>query len=874
MLHLRSWLSQIRRRLQFRSSGTRPRLRRTAVRSVIPAVCESLEMRRLLSAAAVSPDAASAPGAALNGSTLQIDGTNADDTINVSLSNPTTLTVSLNGVLSNFQLAQVTDIAIDGLDGNDTLTIMSSVTLPATITGGLGNDRITAGGGDATLTGGAGNDTYVFGNSSADVTQTIVELAGEGTDSLVFSSMTDAVTVDLTSDTALATMTKRTIQTGGAGQAANIENVYGGSGDDSITGNAANNTLIGGGGNDTLRGGDGNDTLRGDGGNDTLDGGDGNDVYSFVTNSELGSDSVTDSSGTDYLYFVGSTNDVTVDLSLTTAQVVNANLGLTLNSATSIEGIYGGSGNDTLTGNSLNNILFGNGGNDTLIGGGGNDMLYGNAGDDILTGDDGNDALYGGDGNDTLTGGLGNDIYVFVNATSSETDTVIEQANEGSDWLNFVAMTDDVTANLNSDTSLAAMNNRTIKTGSTGQAANFENIYSGSGSDVLTGNSANNGLYGNGGNDQIQGGDGNDVLSGGDGSDTLIGGAGNDSYVFANAQAAQTDTISESPGQGTDTVSFTGVTTDVTVDLTSDTSLATMTNRIVQTGGSGQSANFENIYGGSGNDTLTGNSSANAIYGFDGNDTINAGGGNDTLVGGNGNDTLKGGDGNDTYLFANATSTETDTVEELSNAGNDTLNFTPSTDAVTIDLNSDTTLATMTNRTVQTNVAGQATNFENAYGGSGNDTLIGNSAANQLVGGAGNDALSGGAGDDILNAGTGSNILIGGTGRDWLTGGNADDLMLAASYQFEQDTAALAALMSEWASANTYADRLAHLQGTLAGGANGTHLLTSATVTDDSVRDTMTGGTGQDWFIGTSLTADTVTDQGVDETFTQIGSLP
>jgi Ca2+-binding RTX toxin-like protein len=52
---------------------------------------------------------------------------------------------------------------------------------------------------------------------------------------------------------------------------------------------------------------------------------------------------------------------------------------------------------------------------------------------------------------------------------------------------------------------------------------------------------------------------------------------------------------------------------------------------------------FENVVGGAGDDTITGNSLANILTGAAGNDTLNGGGGNDTLFGGDGNDLLIGG---------------------------------------------------------------------------------------------------------------------------------------------------------------------------------------------------------------------------------------
>ena len=84
--------------------------------------------------------------------------------------------------------------------------------------------------------------------------------------------------------------------------------------------------------------------------------------------------------------------------------------------------------------------------------------------------------------------------------------------------------------------------------------------------------------------------------------------------------------------------------------------------------------------------------------------------------------------------------------------------------------------AVHTNRTLKLN---SAATFENAIGGSGNDTLAGNSFANVLTGNAGNDVLVGNSGDDTLSGGNGRDILIGGLGIDTLLGGNDDDILIA-----------------------------------------------------------------------------------------------
>ena len=60
-----------------------------------------------------------------------------------------------------------------------------------------------------------------------------------------------------------------------------VENVFGGNGNDSITGNAAANLISGGGGNDTIAAGDGDDKLIGGGGNDTLLGQGGINLFSM-----------------------------------------------------------------------------------------------------------------------------------------------------------------------------------------------------------------------------------------------------------------------------------------------------------------------------------------------------------------------------------------------------------------------------------------------------------------------------------------------------------------------------------------------------------------------------------------------------------------
>lgn len=75
--------------------------------------------------------------------------------------------------------------------------------------------------------------------------------------------------------------------------------------------------------------------------------------------------------------------------------------------------LFGGDGNDTLTGGSGNDELSGQDGNDSLSGRGGNDSLSGGTGDDFIAGGAGNDTLVGGGGNDFLDGDQGTDIGIL-----------------------------------------------------------------------------------------------------------------------------------------------------------------------------------------------------------------------------------------------------------------------------------------------------------------------------------------------------------------------------------------------------------------------------------------------------------------------------
>ncbi len=153
-----------------------------------------------------------------------------------------------------------------------------------------------------------------------------------------------------------------------------------------------------------------------------------------------------------------------------------------------------------------------------------------------------------------------------------------------------------------------------------------------------------------------------------------------------------------------------------------------------------------------------------------------------------------------------------------------------------------------------------------ADSGSGNDLLLGLGSYNDIVAGSWNDIVYGGYGTNYLTAGTGNDVLvgrgalnllygglgrdvlIGGPGQSFLYGGVGDDILIGGTVSFDLNTAALAAVLEEWTSANSFATRVGHLDGTIPGGANGAFLLTPATVETNGFMNELIAGAGQDWF--------------------------
>jgi Ca2+-binding RTX toxin-like protein len=712
----------------------------------------------------------------------QIDGTSAVDVIELRFTaTNVAVTRSTNGgaLVSLGVFPLTSPLELQALQSTDTVKMFGTSgndTFRLSAAGMfVNNTRVILGGPAALQFGGeAGNDTYQFGADTPLSSVLIVE-TGSGVDTIDFS-LTLAVDVWFNLSSVVTQIVNGNLSLR-LSSGTLIENLVGGAGHDTLTGNSLANTLTGGRGNDLLIGGPGDDT------------------YVFGLASAVEADQVTENvnEGLDTLNFGAVTTGIVVNLGSTSVQSVHTIRTLKLNSAVVIENLTGSTGADTLFGNSLDNTVTGGAGDDKLIGAAGNDLLL---------------------------GGANNDTYVFVPTTVAEADQVTENANEGIDTLNFAFLTTSVVVNLASTSIQQVHTNRTLKLNS---ATVLENIVGGSGGDTLFGNSLDNNLTA---------GAGNDTLIGATGNDLLLGGADNDTYVFVPTTVAEADTVSENLNQGTDTLSFAFLTTNTIVNLGSTSVQTVHTNRTLKLN---SAVVFENIIGGSGADTLFGNTLDNALTG-------NAG--DDKLLGAAGSDSLLGGANNDTYMFVPASIAEADQVTENTNEGTDTLNFAYLTTSVAVNLGSTSVQPVHTNRTLKLN---SLSTFENAVGGTASDTLLGNALANRLTGGDGNNILIGQEASDILESGSGRDILIGGLGSDILNGGTGDDILIAGRTTNDTSLTSLNTLRTQWISSNAYATRITNLRAGV--GSPLVSLKAKTNVLNDTAAiDRLTGGGGTDWY--------------------------
>ncbi|MDP1823840.1 MAG: calcium-binding protein [Archangium sp.] len=323
--------------------------------------------------------------------------------------------------------------------------------------------------------------------------------------------------------------------------------------------------------------------------------------------------------------------------------------------------VYGGLGDDTLTGGDGNETFYGDLGNDTMNGGTINsdgDVYNGGGGtgdtvtyaarsaaltitvgagaadgetatetDDIkvdveiVRGGSGADTFTGEAGAQTFYGGAGDDVFDMglLADTGAGADTVYGEA--GIDTVTYASRIELVTV---------TMDLNVANDGNTGELDNVrddvENFICPTAAVVCT-------VTGNASNNSITGGQGADVLSGGAGDDTFVMGA-------TAGIGAGADNISG--GVGVDTVSFASYGAVITVTMSG---VASQASKII-------GLDVENLTCPTASAcTVTGNVSANRIVGSSAVDTINGGDGDDFIETAGGNDIVDCGDGSDILYF-------------------------------------------------------------------------------------------------------------------------------------------------------------------------------------------------------------------------------
>jgi hypothetical protein len=290
----------------------------------------------------------------------------------------------------------------------------------------------------------------------------------------------------------------------------------------------------------------------------------------------------------------------------------------------------------------------------------------------------------------------------------------------------------------------------------------------------------------------------------------LTGGSGDDAFQMTNG-ATLSGTVNG--GAGANILDSSAYGSPVTVNLQTKTAT-----------GVGAWANFSVFVGTNTTDTLIGANTTNT-WTLTG---ANAGTVNATSFSGFAN--LTGGTLNDTYKFSDQAGV---TGQITDASGTNALDYSAYTTGVYVNLQTG----------AATGTGGVSGNL-NVTGGKGNDILVG-------------------IGKNTLTDNAGMNILIGGNGAVTI-GGTGANLLIAGTTVFDDNLAALDALMSVWGNSQlTYSQRV----GELLSGVSYTNLGTTATaalIADETVLpptgstvSTLTGSMTQlDWFFAGA--ADTI----------------
>lgn len=463
-------------------------------------------------------------------------------------------------------------------------------------------------------------------------------------------------------------------------------NIFGGTGNDTITGGSGSDMLFGQSGNDTILGKGGVDQLFGGTENDTLTGGDADDqVFG-----ESGDDRMIWRPGDDTdLNEGGANTDTTevnggggaevftltangtrarfdqispapfsIDMGTTENLVLNMGGGNDSFSATGNLAalvkvtVDGGAGNDTILGSNGIDTLLGGDGDDFIDGQQGNDVGILGAGNDVFQWDpgDGSDVVEGQDGTDTMlfNGSAANEIFEAsangerVRFTRNVANIVMDLNDVEKIDLNALGGTDTIVVNDLSGTDVVEVD---IDLAGTlgGNAGDVQ-------ADVVIANGTN-------GNDIV------DVVGAGSSVSVL----GLSARVNITHSEGANDSLVINALGGNDAITATTLPAGV-IKLTID-------------GGAGD----DTILGSQGADVVLGGAGNDFVFGDNGNDVALMGAGDDVFQWnpGDGNDTVEGQDGTDTMLFFGANGAEN--IDIVANGGRAL--FLRNVANVTMDLN-------------------------------------------------------------------------------------------------------------------------------------------------------------------------------------------
>ncbi|MEI8408179.1 MULTISPECIES: calcium-binding protein [unclassified Kribbella] len=406
--------------------------------------------------------------------------------------------------------------------------------------------------------------------------------------------------------------------------------------------------------------------------------------------------------------------------------------------------LWGGTETDVLYGDAGLDQVFGNAGDDVAYGGTEADVIEGNNGKDWATGGVGNDLVYGGtradgrtdNGDDDLYGDLGDDRLIGDNGT------VDDPANP--------ADPPAIPFDLDGATPAAGSGDR-IHGG-----ANDDTAYGGLGADQVNGNDGNDHLEGNNAADVVHGNEGEDAIAGGsfqqaadgigrpDTGDVLFGDAGPDLMTGDNAVLG----LTTDPAATTPVTRQRGFATGHTVTLLDLglTPTANTSGNDQMSGGDGQDV----LYGQGGADRAKGDGDDDYVEGGQASDWIEGDLADDDLVGGSSTplsgttgqqdtaDAIFGGPGDDVVTGDNA-------VVLRPAAGQ-----TPT--RATVRLGSDGLLAKRLVNRYDLAALPPADRFgaDRMSGGDGVDVLYGQDGGDFISGGARADYAEGNGGADVM----------------------------------------------------------------------------------------------------------------------------